>query len=186
MIRREEWRPIDSWPYEVSSFGRVRRTRLKNKKRDAWNPNSYEGKILRPTPDKNGYLIVDLNDKNRHLTAKIAQLVCTAFNGPKPKGCRLVRHLNNDKTCNRPHNLKWGTHLDNYKDRVAAGVGALAKIPAEDLRDFLRRYREEKAKVGKVIGLIPEYSVRFGISGPTLWKYANGYSQIAEEIYNER
>lgn len=182
MIQREEWRPVEDWPYEASSFGRIRRARLENKKRDAWNPNSYEGKVLKLMPDKHGYLTVELYDHGRRWVAKVAQLVCSAFNGPKPAGCRLVRHLDNNKTRNRPKNLRWGTHLENSLDRIRAESGPFTRIPPEALRTFLLTYQRQKRLFGKARrGFILKYSRRYRITSATLWKYANGYSKLVNE-----
>jgi NUMOD4 motif/HNH endonuclease len=187
MIRREEWRSVAGWPYEVSSFGRVRRTTLENQNRTRCNPNSYEGKILKLMPDKNGYLTVDFRDSTRRLTAKVAQLVCTAFNEPKPPGCRLVRHLDDCKTNNRPHNLRWGTHLENSLDRIRAEKGPLTRIPAPVLGMFVRSYRRQKTLYGKVKrGFILKYAQRYSITAATLWKYANGYSKLVSSAEGQR
>ena len=53
-------------------------------------------------PDQNGDLVVDIDGAPR----LVAELVLTAFIGPKPPGA-VARHLNGDKTDNRLENLSW-------------------------------------------------------------------------------
>lgn len=181
MIRREIWLPVEDWPYEVSSFGRVRRTELRNTIKSGWNPNSYIGRIVVPLPDKHGYFTVDLRDGERRLTAKVAQLVCAAFNGAKPTGTCLVRHLDNDRRNNHPKNLSWGTHLDNMRDRLHFGELTLSRIPPKELQKYLVAYSNTKRAVGRIPrGFISKYAIRFGVSNATLWKYANGYCKLVD------
>jgi hypothetical protein len=44
---------------------------------------------------------------------KVHQLVCEAFNGPKPSSQHVVSHLNEDPLDNRPENLTWATQKEN-------------------------------------------------------------------------
>lgn len=46
-------------------------------------------------------------------TYKIAQLVCEAFNGPKPFATAVCMHMDENAANNRPDNLKWGTQKQN-------------------------------------------------------------------------
>lgn len=62
----EEWKPIPDYEglYEVSSLGNIRSLdRFMYSKR--WNKESLiKGRILKPTLYKNGYLRVELTDKD--------------------------------------------------------------------------------------------------------------------------
>lgn len=46
-------------------------------------------------------------------TYKVAQLVCEAFNGPKPFAKAVCMHLDENSANNRPGNLQWGTQKQN-------------------------------------------------------------------------
>ena len=52
----------------------------------------------------------------------VHRLVALAFHGAPPSGHKLVRHLNNDKTDNRPSNLCWGTAASNGMDDRLTGI----------------------------------------------------------------
>lgn len=103
----EEWRPIAGHPnYEISSHGRVRSWRTH---RGVPGP-----RILKPSPDNRGYLVVRLNQRPR----KVHRLVAEAFLGPKPEGLQ-TRHLDSNNQNNAATNLAYGTQLENMADRVA-------------------------------------------------------------------
>jgi hypothetical protein len=49
------------------------------------------------------------------------QLTLRAFHGPRPEGA-ICRHLNSTRDDNRPENLRYGSYLDNTRDRQARGL----------------------------------------------------------------
>lgn len=103
----EEWRTIPGHPdYSVSSTGRV-----------CSRKQQGSARILKQSPDKDGYARVCLDRKTR----RVHSLVALAFLGEVPEGCTLVRHLDGDNTNNNLSNLKWGTLSENMYDRVAHG-----------------------------------------------------------------
>lgn len=121
-IIAERWRPVVGWEgfYDVSNLGRVR-------SRDRWIPavnrdgtprvNKFRGKVLKGTPDKNGYLKVNLRDGlGRVKTRMIHCLVAEAFIGPRPTG-QVVCHFPNGSWDNRASNLRWDTHAGNERDK---------------------------------------------------------------------
>jgi hypothetical protein len=112
----EVWCAVDGWPYEVSSHGRVRRSVA------GGSPIAKVGRLLRPASDKDGYACVTLCDKPRMQTFKVHSLVCAAFHGPAPPDTDQVRHLDGTTDNNVPSNLRWGTALDNAKDRKRHGT----------------------------------------------------------------
>lgn len=46
-------------------------------------------------------------------TYKVHQLICEAFNGPKPFEKAVVMHVDEDGSNNKPDNLQWGTQKEN-------------------------------------------------------------------------
>lgn len=46
-------------------------------------------------------------------TFKIHQLICEAFNGPKPAPDAVVMHIDENAANNRASNLQWGTQKEN-------------------------------------------------------------------------
>lgn len=106
----EEWRPIEGWPYEVSSLGRVR--------------NARNGYIKKPTIARVGYPVVNLS-RGGHVTQEVHyvhNLVCTAFHGPKPSPRHEVAHWDGDKTNCRATNLRWVLPAENAADRIRHGT----------------------------------------------------------------
>ena len=110
------WRSLDEFPdYIVSESGYVARGAI----------------LLKQTPDRDGYLLVNLRKPGKRRMAKVHQLVLEAFVGPKPKGLE-TRHLNGKRTDNRLENLAWGTHRQNVADCVAHGTASGGSMKGTD------------------------------------------------------
>lgn len=114
----EEWRYVPGYEgvYSVSSRGRVRR--------DAGGPGATAGRILKPTPDKDGYLKTALSAGGVSRDVRVSRLVCEAFHGPAPEGKPFVLHGNGDNTDNTPGNLRWGDGRENQLDAIKHGTHA--------------------------------------------------------------
>jgi len=113
----EEWRPVEGWPYEVSSLGRVRRT--------ISGRRTFQGRFLelKPCPHT-GYVRLTLyNGPGNKMRQTAASLVCAAFHGARPPG-NVVRHKNGIRTDDRSENLQWGTYKENSDDAIAHGTKA--------------------------------------------------------------
>ena len=112
----EIWREVPSVPQLlVSTEGRVM---VKPYYRDQPNggKRSYGGQPHFGVWNKqDGRFIVVYKGK----TYKVHQLVCEAFNGPKPpepdSGRVVVMHIDENVTNNRPSNLSWGTQKENLR-----------------------------------------------------------------------
>lgn len=107
----EEWKPIPDYEglYEVSSLGNIRSLdRFMYSKR--WNKESLiKGRILKPTLYKNGYLRVELTDKDGNRKKyPVHKLVADAFI-PNPNNYPQVNHKDEIKTNNNVSNLEWCT-----------------------------------------------------------------------------
>jgi hypothetical protein len=108
MNTTEEWRVSPSLPeYEVSSWGRVRKIPYQ-----APMPHggfrTYGGKAHYGQDSGEGRMVFVYKSK----TYKVHQLVCEAFNGPRPEGT-VCMHIDEDYTNNTPINLKWATQKEN-------------------------------------------------------------------------
>lgn len=109
----EIWKnvPDTQGKIQVSNYGRVR-SFLREKE---------EGKILKPTPDKKGYLRLTLTICREKKCFKIHRLVAEQFI-PNPQGKSQVNHKDGDKSNNMASNLEWATNQENADHAVNAGL----------------------------------------------------------------
>jgi hypothetical protein len=138
----ERWLAIPGYEgfYEVSDQGHVRSVR--HMTRAGWRG----GKLLKPFPDSDGYLRVNLS---RHgvITGlrPVHGLVLLAFTGPMPPG-QQVRHGTGGKRDNRLANLCYGTPLEQSDDKRRDGTMACgekqgnARFTRADVEDMRRRH----------------------------------------------
>ena len=70
---------------------------------------------------------------------KRAQIVCTAWNGPKPDGYGAL-HKNDVKSDDRPSNLYWGTDSDNRRDCIANGIHKGGQLCDSDIAEIKALY----------------------------------------------
>ena len=75
----ECWIPISGWHglYEVSNFGHIKS--LQNQILTGSRNCVIRERILRLRHDKNGYLLVDLQNAGKKVTCKVHRLVAIAF-----------------------------------------------------------------------------------------------------------
>ena len=105
---RERWRKVRRAPgYQVSSLGRVRSV-----DRTLSDGRLCGGVTLEPFPKKDGYLYVSLNGEH----VQVSHLVLEAFDRPRPYGMEAC-HGPAGNQGNSFANLRWGTHLENERDK---------------------------------------------------------------------
>ncbi len=123
----EEWRPVPTLQHiEASSLGRIRYVGPKRQKIGA-------GHVYPQRSNENGYKVADVpcldsGGRTTYRTMKAHRLVAMAFHGPEPLSNRrmVVGHLDDDRTNNRPDNLRWMTQRDNLN-----APGCKAKLRAK-------------------------------------------------------
>lgn len=108
---QEEWRSVPSQSdLEASSLGRIRvvphSEAMPNGGERIYGGVPTKGQ-WDPTQDRYIYT------RKGHKSIKVAQLVCEAFNGPKPFEDAVVMHDDENSRNNKPGNLKWGTQKEN-------------------------------------------------------------------------
>ncbi|MEU0912143.1 NUMOD4 domain-containing protein [Streptomyces althioticus] len=114
----ENWKPIPGYDgYEVSDQGRVRSWR----KMGRWGGTLETPKVMKQTPNPNGYLKVNLQRNGMKVTNCVHVLVAKAFLGPRP-GDLDVCHNDGDMKNNRLRNLRYDTVSGNMADRISHGT----------------------------------------------------------------
>ena len=153
----EEWRPMPDYEhlYEVSSFGRVRKTKT-NK-----NGPFKAGYILKPKRMKSGHLFYNPSDGFGNQGTQLAhRLVARAFLGEPLPGYECCHNDGNPEN-NHLNNLRWDTRKNNIADAKKHGthnkgsVNGQAKLTEEDVIQ-IRRLRQQGA-------LLSELASDFGV-----------------------
>ena len=119
----ERWRPIPDWVgyYEASDYGRVRSVERRCRSGGS-HSRRVPACVLRQSRRGEGYFGVDLVCEGESKNAdEVHRLVLLAFVGPCPPGYEVL-HRNGNKGDNRLENLKWGTKVENKRDRRRHGT----------------------------------------------------------------
>ncbi len=172
----EEWRPVASWPYEVSSLGRVRRSQNGRFSTSA-------GRILKQTR-KDEYPMVTLYNGSRatRCVVRVHILVCAAFHGERPSPAHEVAHWDGDEFNCRASNIRWATRDENSQDKIRHGRSRrgeqhedayFTNAEARALRDWAGDLRAQHG------GRLPRHTVKrkaaaLGISRDGLRNIING------------
>ena len=116
LFENEVWRPIPDYEklYEVSSYGRVRRS---CKSRIA-----PEGYVLKPRLTRDGYVRYSLSKRQRYWHIKAHRLVALAFLGSPPFPGAHVAHYDGNRLNNHVSNLRWATSKENEADKKRHGT----------------------------------------------------------------
>lgn len=134
------------------------------------------GRVLRPSFAGRGYLKVQVRVKaNVYETKYLHRLVCEAFFGMPSEADLQVRHLDGNKTNNKPLNLCWGTAAENGADSVRLGQttkgerNTQAKLTVETVKAVRQRYAASglpQHKIGSEFG-ITQSAVSAAVNGKT-------------------
>lgn len=125
----EDWRTIEGTDgnYSVSNLGNVRR----NEHYTEVTPgifNYYRERLLKPTTESSGYLIVKLQVGKKAVVKKIHRLVAETFIH-NPNNLPCVNHKDENRQNNCVDNLEWCTYKENAnygtrneRLRIASGI----------------------------------------------------------------
>lgn len=112
LINEEVWKDIPGFDfYEASSLGRIR-----SKDHYAFVRNGHkaihQGKIIKPSVQNNGYLLVWLRQNGKTICKSVHRLVASTFI-PQIAGKDFVNHKDGNKTNNSIDNLEWVSRTEN-------------------------------------------------------------------------
>jgi hypothetical protein len=142
----EEWRPSPSPSYDVSSLGRVRRSR--------GGPGTKVGRVMKPVIGVGGYFHVTLSEGGKIKCWSLQRLVCWTFHGAPPTPEHEAAHNNGKCLDCRASNLRWATRLENRMDSIRQGT-----LPHKLSDDDVRAIRAISGQTAKQIA--QQYGVSF-------------------------
>ena len=108
----EYWFSIAGWDglYEVSNHGRIKS--LERKITAGSRTYVIQERILRQRHDKDGYMMVDLQNAGKVITHKVHRIVATTFL-KNPCNKPQVNHKDGNRANNNAQNLEWVTDSEN-------------------------------------------------------------------------
>lgn len=173
-------KPIEGYPdYYIYDNGRV------------WSTKKYggkDGRFLKLTQCKNGYLYVGIKQK----TFSIHSLVAKNFVNGYEKGLEVCH--NDGNSLNNHHlNLRWDTHINNEKDKIKHGTdnrGEKRPWTLERKKEFYNKVcnnnnTEEIIKLLKTNIKITKLSKQLGVSRKTIYNVNNGIGILKDVFHNE-
>lgn len=169
-LNGEKWSYVSNTDgrYIISSFGRVAsvpRARTK-------------GGLLKPQPNKQGYLMVAIRYGKKYKLWRLNRLVALTFI-PNPENYEQVNHINGNKQDNRVENLEWCNQSHNQKEAYRLGL----QKPSEHQKQIARDYciknksikiRAIKNKLTKIYSSMSDASRDLGISVSCISRVVNG------------
>ena len=121
---KEIWKDIKNFEgfYMVSNLGRVKSLNRTIKRKGIHGNLHLKEKILKQTPDKDGYLCVTLRRKGKSIQSiKVHRLVASHFI-PNLENKPTVNHKDGNKTNNCVYNLEWATHKEQTIHAINTGL----------------------------------------------------------------
>lgn len=146
-------------------------------------PTHY--RIVRKSPNSNGYNTVRLNIDKKRMTFRVCRLILLAHIGEPPVG-QLACHGKRGKMIDSLDNLYWGSASQNMYDRlrdntfISGESHHRAKLNDLQIRIIRRAYAEMPLPAARYLGRI------FGVSGTQIGRIIRGeswkdYSGLIEE-----
>lgn len=158
----EEFKKFKDTKYAISNLGNVY--------------SEYTDKLLKPFPNNQGYLNVDVRVDGLKQYIPVHRMVAIAFI-PNPENKPFVNHIDGNKQNNVVTNLEWVTAQENTLHAVASG---LIKIGSEHHQSKLTEKEVHEIKNLMLLGerdvvLAERYNantgVMFGIRAGRIWKH---------------
>ena len=138
MKRNEEWRLTEDEKVMVSNLGRVKRN----------------GKLVKLSPDKDGYLVTTILGKKQ----KVHRLVAKAFL-ENPDNLPVIDHKDGDKLNNAAHNLRWCTVSQNtqwaYDQGLIQATGQTYVILALDVKTGAADVYRSQSELARALNIKP-------------------------------
>lgn len=136
MTKAEIWKDIKGYEglYQISNFGKVKSLQRQKER------------ILTPTDNGHGYLIVGLKKGTKRNNYYVHRLVASSFI-ENPDNKKYVNHLDYDKANNKADNLEWCSQKENVhysKHRMEHQKNA--RLP----KSGYKYIKERDAKKGKM------------------------------------
>lgn len=117
----EIWVTIDECPLlEVSNCGNVRKKEHVREVNTRYNSKAIrhdKERVLKPTDNGHGYLIVSYHDGEKRKNYYVHRLVAKAFL-PGYEDGMVVDHINHDRKDNRAENLEWVSQKENVNRSI--------------------------------------------------------------------
>jgi hypothetical protein len=170
----EVWKDIEGFEnYEVSNLSNVRRKK---------GTSHLKSKNLKGTPDKDGYIRVNLKVKQKSNTKYLHRLIAESFI-PNSENKPQVNHINGIKNDNRIENLEWCTLSENRRHAYDTGLqnslsirgekNNFSKLNKKDIIFIRENYNKKEGRTNKYFA--KKYKVSEGcirsITSKTNWKW---------------
>lgn len=114
---REIWKDIIGYEgaYQISNYGRVRSCDRYIVQNGRWGRYTrfFPAKILTPTDNGNGYLIISFKKAGKRRNYYIHRLVASHFIAELDNTNLVVNHKDYNKKNNQASNLEWVTQAEN-------------------------------------------------------------------------
>jgi len=144
-----------------------------------------EWRLLKPTPQYRGHLMVCIGRRNRRL---VHRLVLEAFVGPCPPGMECRHFPDRDPSNNQLVNLQWGTPAENYADSVVHGTASYfggkpcrdgrpvgsGRLTPEQVNEIKATVPKCKSRSWRKAEIVASLAVKFGISKEYVRMIARG------------
>lgn len=121
-------------------------------------------RVLKPSPDNDGYMKVVLCKDGKCTSVPIHKLVANTFLEPPLDGQTQIRHKDGNPANNHKDNLEWGTPSQNAHDRTKHGTmhngekSCRAKLTNEQVLEIRKRASEGE----KIAVINKDYDVAYG------------------------
>lgn len=183
---QEIWKDIEGYIgyYQVSNLGRVRslsRTITTHYKDGRGDVTVHrKGRIMKLTPNGEGYLVVQLSKKDIRERFGVHRLVALTFiRNSNPKKFYMVNHIDGNPLNNNVLNLEWTDNRGNQIHAIETGLNKYvgtnshwSKLTEEQVK-FIRENYEYRGKynfctLGKMFGVSPR-SIQNALVGNTYY-----------------